>query len=833
MRIVPFFRNLRIRTKLLISYTTVFFLAMSTGSVVIYTFVRQTIEANIESELKNTTAAILNMVHTSATTSIKNHLRAIAEKNRDIAAYFFKLSQDGELTEAEAKYRAAKVLLSQQIGQTGYIYCLNSSGIIDVHPKQALQRVDLSENAFIREQKKRKNGYLEYDWQNPGENQARAKALYMVYFEPWDWIISASSYRGEFNKLIKVDDFRQSILSLRFGKTGYSYVIDTKGNLIAHPQLEGRNYFNARDAKGNYFIRDMCARKSGKIVYTWKNPGDTRYRHKLVIFNHIPEFDWIVASSSYLDEFYAPLETIREIFLVTVMTFMILVLPLTLRISSSITNPLTELTDKLAKGVEGGVKMRMRTDTADEIGKLASYFNTFMDRLDAYSQSLQEEILERRKAEAAIRQSEAKYRDLVQNANSIILRIDTQGNFTFFNEFAQTFFGYEEADIIGRNLRDTILPAGATEDHPMLRLTTLEIAGGDLQSTCVRRNGQEVWIHWTARANYDSQGNLSEHLCVGNDITASRRASKEIARMRRHLKSIVDAMPSAMVAIDAQKRVSLWNKEAEHLTGMSETQALGTPLEAITPPLSGQMDMVEEAVSTGKTCKKEKVAIFNETTRRFFDLVVFPLGAEQSRGAVIRMDDVTARVRMEEIMVQTEKMMSVGGLAAGMAHEINNPVGAILQSTQNIIRRLSPELPINAEVAQACGGSLSMIRRYLERRQILKFIDGIRQSGERAARTVTNMLSFSRRSDDRKTPIDMAELLEGTIALAAHDYDLRKNYDFRSIHIKRDFAPGIPPWHVRPAKSSRSSSIFCATPPRPLRKHPVSSSASGRTGTWP
>jgi nitrogen-specific signal transduction histidine kinase len=83
----------------------------------------------------------------------------------------------------------------------------------------------------------------------------------------------------------------------------------------------------------------------------------------------------------------------------------------------------------------------------------------------------------------------------------------------------------------------------------------------------------------------------------------------------------------------------------------------------------------------------------------YADVMVYPLMADGASGAVIRMDDVTARVRIESMMVQTEKMLSVGGLAAGMAHEINNPLGAILQGSQNILRRIDPRY-----AAKSCGG---------------------------------------------------------------------------------------------------------------------------------
>ena len=145
------------------------------------------------------------------------------------------------------------------------------------------------------------------------------------------------------------------------------------------------------------------------------------------------------------------------------------------------------------------------------------------------------------------------------------------------------------------------------------------------------------------------------------------------------------------------------------------------------------------------------------------------------------------------MMVQTEKMMSVGGLAAGMAHEINNPLGGMLQSLQNVIRRLSPGLAANETEALACGTRLETIRCYLEKRDILRFLENIRVSGERASHIVENMLSFSRRSESRKTPVDLPELLDKAVELATHDYDLKKKFDFRHIRIVRHYEADLAP----------------------------------------
>jgi PAS domain S-box-containing protein len=795
MNLFQSFRDLRIQQKLLAGYSAVFILCIMLGSLVVYSVVRQTLETNIESELKNTTTTILNMVRTSAATSIKNHLRAVAEKNLDIATYFHGQALAGRLTEDEARRRATEILLSQPIGTTGYIYCIDSDGVMNVHPKQELIKADLSEYAFIREQTVRKEGYLEYDWMNPGETRARPKALYMTYFEPWDWIISVSSYREEFRELVNVEDFRESILALQFGQTGYSYIIDEQGNMVLHPQVSG-NYLHAKDRNGREFVREICARKSGKITYSWENPGENEARDKLVIFNHIPEYRWIVASSSYLDEFYAPLTTMHRLILATVLMSFIIVLPLTLTISNSITTPLKELMHHFSSGAAGNYKVRMQRRSRDEIGHLANFFNQFMERLEAYSNSLESEIRERERAEEAIRESEAKYRELVENANSIILRLSTTGEITFFNEFAQTFFGHAEQDILGRPILDTLIPSVDSTGRHLAEETqhiyTSPEKHPGFETETIRQNGERAWISWTNRAIRDDQGTLVGCLCIGNDVTAARTAELEMVRLQHYLASIIDSMPSVLVGVDRWGRVTQWNREAEKATGVSSKEARNQNLEQVYPLLRPLSGMVKQAIREGRLGQAEKVAYQTGDQLRYADIMIYPLNIETMEGAVIRVDDVTARVRMEDTMVQTEKMLSVGGLAAGMAHEINNPLSGILQSTQNIVRRLDPILEKNSAIAAKCGTDLESIRAYLDARGINRFLEGIRQSGERASTTVSDMLHFSRPSDSRMVPTSLAELLEKTVSLAAHDYDLRKKYDFRQIEIRRDFEDDLP-----------------------------------------
>ncbi len=523
-----------VRSKLLFGYSLSFVATIAVFSLVLFLIARQHLEKNIERELNNSTYSILNMVQIAAKTSIRNHLRGVAEKNLDNIQHFYAQYKKGFLTEKEAQVRVKEILLSQTIGKTGYVYCINSQGIIKVHPNKELNNSNLSKYNFIQKQKRTKQGYIEYEWANPGENAKRAKALYMVYFHPWDWIISVSSYRDEFKDLFRVEDFENSILSLTFGQTGYSYVIDSKGNLIIHPKLQGTNIFESKDSSGRKFIQELCEMKNGTIVYPWKNPGELEPREKLVSFNYIKELDWIVASSSYLEEFYGPLTKINFAILITVSITLILFFFITWLISSSISRPLDELTERLVSGAEGDLSGRMDQAWGGELGYLANYFNEFMEQ----TQNARSQLLE----------SEEKYRSIFEHAVGGIFQIDLHGKFLNANPSMARVLGYDSSESLSEGIENVFKQLFVYPEHrlKLLSILTEFDTVERFETRMYKRDKRTIWVTMNARAIKNDQGDVLSFEGFLMDITERKTAEEILKQSREELEQRVKLRTSEL-----------------------------------------------------------------------------------------------------------------------------------------------------------------------------------------------------------------------------------------------------------------------------------------------
>ncbi len=289
------------------------------------------------------------------------------------------------------------------------------------------------------------------------------------------------------------------------------------------------------------------------------------------------------------------------------------------------------------------------------------------------------------------------------------------------------------------------------------------------------------------------------------DIRQRMEAEARLRATEGSLRDILDSMPSMLIAVDQDGRVTRLNRQTVAMTGLSLDAVEGGFFEDIFPDSPVRSREILDAMARNAPHKVAKVLQTRDGATFFYDVTIYPLVSGGMRGAVIRLDDVTERVQLEEMMIQSEKMLSVGGLAAGMAHEINNPLAGILQNLQVLRNRLTEDLPANRAVAEELGFGLTQLREYLERRGCARMLDSIAESGQRAAKIVANMLSFSRKSTSRLASVDVRALLDRTVELASNDYNLKKQYDFRRIDIVREYENDTP---LVPCEESKIQQVF-------------------------
>ncbi|MDA3811386.1 MAG: ATP-binding protein [Spirochaetaceae bacterium] len=298
---------------------------------------------------------------------------------------------------------------------------------------------------------------------------------------------------------------------------------------------------------------------------------------------------------------------------------------------------------------------------------------------------------------------------------------------------------------------------------------------------------KEFHISLSCAPVQDVDGQIRGAVLVFSDVTNRILREKELNRLKNLLVGIIDSMPSVIIGIDGNGNVTQWNKEAEILTGLTTEQAVGLSVFQAMPDLKGHSDAVMKSIKNRSIVRKEKVYTMKNNEKYFSDLTIYPLISIEEEGAVIRIDDITERVNIEVMMIQTEKMMSLGGLAAGMAHEINNPLAGITQNLQVLNRRLFEFKEKDREIAGELKLDLNLLREYLERRSVPELINVISRSGFRAADIVKSMLNFSRLNDQSPDPVDIHILIDEAVNLASYDYQIDNKFDFKLIEIIREY----------------------------------------------
>ncbi len=286
-------------------------------------------------------------------------------------------------------------LLDIRVAEAGYVYVIDAEGSIVIHPDPELVGQTLGSTEPVVSQLHLRSGYLEYTWQNTFEPSPLPKGLVMGEYDPRSWIVAATTYRSEFVDLIDHSRLADSLMSMPANAESYSVVIDRDGNFVVHPRYRDRNLAEFQSpAEYNRIMNAIFGSPSGRLRYSWPPPGGGG-RPKIMIYRYLPDFDWVVATTVYLDTLRRPTIVAVLGFSAFTMGLVAFLVILAMRVSRSVADPLAKLAASAER--EERYAEATRSDTPHEIGRLVRRFNQFVDRIERQRREVatREESLEK------------------------------------------------------------------------------------------------------------------------------------------------------------------------------------------------------------------------------------------------------------------------------------------------------------------------------------------------------------------------------------------------------------------------------------------------------
>jgi len=368
-----------------------------------------------------------------------------------------------------------------------------------------------------------------------------------------------------------------------------------------------------------------------------------------------------------------------------------------------------------------------------------------------------EDITERRWAEEAFRQSEEYSSTIVNNSPNPIFVANPDSSIRYVNPAFEALTGFSLIELIGQKAPYPWWPE-ETMDRIKQGFKQAFNQGAKAREELFRKkNGEDFWVEVTA-APVIVDGELRYYLASWVDI-AERKQTEEALRLRAHL---LNEATDSIIATDLQGNIIYMNEATCPALGYSKEKLLTMNLRQLVSPkmagkISGRLKRIQKegAIAFESEHMRKDGSIFPvETTSR-----TVKLGDRTILLFVIR--DITERKKMEEQLIVTDRLASIGELASGVAHELNNPLTGIIGFS---------ELLLNKDVPDDVREDLKIINR----------------EAQRTSQVVRNLLTFARKHDTTKKPVDINKAIKSVLDLRAYEQKVH------NIEVVTNFDPSLP-----------------------------------------
>jgi len=394
---------------------------------------------------------------------------------------------------------------------------------------------------------------------------------------------------------------------------------------------------------------------------------------------------------------------------------------LTWALSRHISVPISALTEAAEEIAKGNYARRVSLARKDELGRLAASFDTMAERVSQRERDLGA-------ANEALRESQNRFRGLVESAHEGICTLDPAGAITYANPRLAEMLGYDTRDLVGK-------PLFAFMDPQVVEDGSLRVAHRERGRVQVherpmrRRSGSTLWTNVSESALVDAKGEYAGAICLLSDLTARREAEERLRSSERHFRALIEGASDMICILEPDGAFRYVSPALERLLGYSNAELIGRPGRDFLHPEDAPRTHALLQEITSQPRATESISFryrHRDGSWRHVDTMVTNLIDDPDVGGIVaNMHDVTAQQLLQQQLAQAQKMEAVGQLAGGIAHDFNNLLTVVTSYSGMLLGELPADAPMRAdvqEIADAAERAATLTRQLLafSRQQVLQ-----------------------------------------------------------------------------------------------------------------